>query len=128
MNKPTMTESLDRAVIGAISLAEQTYEHLDKFGDNPPEHLGKAPEQPDQYDGDTLKKVARVHILGSDCHVDVRAEEGGWVVRILDMEGDVLYGSDPGGFTLNEAVAAIPEVPTQLEKDQEEKSKKGKEK
>lgn len=123
MRTPSTEESLDQALIYAMSLAEETYAHLDRFKDGAPEHLGRAPEQPGQWDDDgTLRKVARAHLPGTSCYVDVSEEEvgseddltvSGWEVRILDSEGAVLYECGPGGFDLKAAAAAVPPLPTE---------------
>ena len=121
MQIPSTEDVLDEALVQAVELAEDTYAFLDKYKDGPPEHLGDAAEQPGQREEDgTLRKVARLHIPGTLCLVDIHEEEvatmgdiivSGWRVKILDLDGGVLYECDPGEFDLEAASATVPPPP-----------------
>ena len=104
---------LDETIIHVTTLARETYAQLERSdGDEASEHLATIPEQPGQRNEDgTLRKVARAHLPGTGCFVDVREEEDGWAVVILDKEGAVMYRCDPGKFNLKLAAAVIPEIP-----------------
>jgi hypothetical protein len=115
MYTPSIEDILDRAIIDAVALAEQNYDHLARYGSEVPEYLAPPTEQPGQWAEDgALRKVARVHLAGTDCYVDVHGEEAGWSVRILRTDGETLYECGSGAFDLKAAAATVP-APTEPE-------------